>query len=433
VFLGDDEHAVKSGIEPVVAVKAIKDGRMRPDLLNREVTISRLLSATSNPYILEFRGYLPPGSADVDGSAVECPLSPLSDHHYLVMEVASGGDLFTRVLDQPGGLTEAEAGPFMIQLCDAVLCAHSLGVVHRDLKLENVLLTKDGLGIKLMDWGLAFQHVIEDGSVVPALLHSRCGSRSYMAPEIATLPRSNSSAGSNAAESQSLLIGYDGFLADVWSLGICLFAMCVGFFPFEVADPYRDWRARQVIEAQSCGRSTIETIFAFYPKKNLHLSKELTSLLDRMLQFDPACRYSMADVRKCDWLLPFTAACRLCESGSVQSTALSSKAGGIGISGLLPSGKPCEPISASFPLNQTESERSSSTSHSSNASNALHSMAHTNQQMVVAGGATAKPSFELSGIEARLRTMQYIGSSPLKNGRCSAHGALHAGHVLHRA
>merc|ERR1711995_79584 len=105
--------------------------------------------------------------------------------HALVMEAVRGGELFDYVV-KCEGLKEAEAAPLYAQLCDAVHAAHGLGIAHRDLKLENVLLVRKknapisprrgghaaaaaagggggGGGphanaLKLIDWGLAHQH-----------------------------------------------------------------------------------------------------------------------------------------------------------------------------------------------------------------------------------------------------------------------------------
>ena len=108
-----------------------------------------------------------------------------------------GGELFDRVVAEEG-LAEAIAAPIFAQLCDSLHTAHGLGVVHRDLKLENVLLVTPSVGgalgtdarIKLIDWGLSHQHTIGlSGLPLPEKLHARCGSRSYMAPEVRSSER----------------------------------------------------------------------------------------------------------------------------------------------------------------------------------------------------------------------------------------------------
>lgn len=101
-------------------------------------------------------------------------------------------------------------------------------------------------------------------------------------------------------------IGYDGFAADMWSLGVCLFAMHLAFFPFEQANPDVDWRARRVVQAQKEGRSTMATILSFYPAKaaNGGLSDALLALLDRLLIFNPQKRATLGEVLCSEWLQP---------------------------------------------------------------------------------------------------------------------------------
>jgi len=284
-----------------VAMKLIPDGRMKPASLDREVAMLRRLSEAGHPALLHFHAHVRPaeakaGEIKAKDSASLSLAKPLGQCHALVMEACRGGELFEHVV-KADGLAEDESAPLFAQLVDAVRAAHGLGIAHRDLKLENVLLCgkpgePDAKQIKLIDWGLAHQHAFApDGGVVSEMLHSRCGSRSYMAPEV-----------TNRAISS--VRGYDGFLADVWSLGVCLFAIHLGFFPFEQADPEADWRARRVVEAQRRGESSMQTIFSFYPHKPLALSPSLLQLLDKMLLFDPSRRISLAEVAQHKWLAP---------------------------------------------------------------------------------------------------------------------------------
>jgi len=301
-----------------VAIKFIPAGRMKPASLEREVAMLRRLSETGHPSLLRFYGHMCPdqvraGAVRAAVGATDRALpKALDDCHALVMEVADGGEIFSHVV-KCGGMAEAELAPVFGQLIDAVRLAHRMGIAHRDLKLENCLLSTQVSGdesgggggggsgggsatqrVKLIDWGLAHQHALDgDGEVIRERLHSRCGSRSYMAPEVTNRDISGT-------------VGYDAFAADVWSLGVCLFAMLLGFFPFEQANPMLDWRARRAIEAQAAGLSTMETIFSFYPERSLvsQFSPGLIALLDRMLIFAPDSRATLAEVCTSEWLAP---------------------------------------------------------------------------------------------------------------------------------
>lgn len=299
-----------------VAIKLIPEGRMKSTSLEREIHILRRLSDVGHPTHLKFIAHCPPAAVEsgvvhpaTGAKALPLPLLhnkpvPLGACHALVMEAARGGEIFDHVI-RVDGMLEARSGPVFAQLADSVRAAHALGIVHRDLKLENVLLCgregePDCHSIKLIDWGLAHQHQLtSEGEAVPEMLRSRCGSRSYMSPEVTNREHCSK-------------VGYDGFAADVWSLGVCLFAMHLGFFPFEHADPSVDWRARKVVEAQEAGRSGMKTILGFYPpnKQSARMSAPLIALLDRMLVFDPQQRATLHEVLDSAWLAPHLFACR---------------------------------------------------------------------------------------------------------------------------
>lgn len=320
VMMGTD---ARSGEE--VAIKFIADGRMKPASLEREIGILRRLSSAGHPALLRFHAHVVPADArhgDVLSTGHQPMPKALRDCHALVMEPVRGGELFEYVL-QRDGLSEEKAAPMFAQLVDAVRCAHQMGIAHRDLKLENVLLRgragePDEEEIVLIDWGLAHQHALDAHCrAVPERLHSRCGSRSYMAPEV-----TNKEISSHR--------GYSGFEADVWSLGVCLFAIHLAFFPFEQANPEHDWRARRVASAQRAGESTMATIFGFYPDRE-HLSNEyspsLIALLDRMLVFEPSQRASLSEVMASEWLRPWIATADAVDAVDLASAGLATGEG----------------------------------------------------------------------------------------------------------
>jgi len=127
----------------------------------------------------------------------------------LCMHYAAGGTL-RDVLDQHGALSERRARSYAQQLCGALhYCHRSAHIAHRDLKLDNLLLDANGR-LLLADFGFA-----EYVGPTNRKLRLLCGSPHYSAPEI-------------FAQQE-----YSGTAADMWSLGVLLYTMLAGHFPFQ--------------------------------------------------------------------------------------------------------------------------------------------------------------------------------------------------------
>jgi len=246
------------------AAKLISTGRMKRTAIEKEIGF---MAKLKHPHIVEFFGW-----------------EQLPEHNRMIiyMELAGSGELFSRVINA-GCLTEAEARHYFVQIMQAVQHMHSVGVVHRDLKLENVLL--DGAdNCKVCDFGLAHEYEFSANKELQLTkLREICGSKSYCAPEVLQGH------------------GYDGFPTDVWSCGICLFAMLAGFFPLDEASG-ADWRYERVKLAAASGQSTTCTIFGFYDRP-CTLSREVTSVIDGMLTVDPARRLQVPETLGSPWAL----------------------------------------------------------------------------------------------------------------------------------
>ncbi|KAI8854388.1 kinase-like domain-containing protein, partial [Chytridium lagenaria] len=155
------------------------------------------------------------------------------DYVCLVQEFVEGGDLFDLIADRFDVLTQRSFENCFLELVEVVAYLHDLRICHRDLKIENVLMTSratprdplshtadsaaPALHIKLTDFGLAVrlsEGIDQDPSL--ALQEQRCGSEEYSAPEVI------------------LAQPYDPRKTDAWSLGVILFAMITGELPFSV-------------------------------------------------------------------------------------------------------------------------------------------------------------------------------------------------------
>lgn len=145
---------------------------------------------------------------------------------WLVTELCSGGELFD-YLAEKGRLTEDETRILFGQLCLAVAYVHDKGIVHRDLKLENVLLD-ERCRVKLGDFG--FTREFERG----ALLDTFCGTTGYASPEMLLAEKYLGPGKSSSSIIRIILT----FLieVDVWSLGIILYTLLTGTLPFDDDD-----------------------------------------------------------------------------------------------------------------------------------------------------------------------------------------------------
>eukprot|EP01038_Epipyxis_sp_PR26KG_P010230 gene10230-13762_t len=179
---------------------------------------------------------------------------------HLIMECLDGGNLCSYVKAKKR-LSEEESKRIFFQILQAIDHLHTLGVSHRDVKLENVLFVDDK-DIKLIDFG--FSTVCQPGKKLKVF----CGTPSYMAPEIVRR------------------LEYEGKPVDIWSMGILLYALLCGCFPFR-AKAYPDLYRR-------IARGT----FAI-PEE---LSSQVKDLLRQLLTVDPALRITAHAALRHSWL-----------------------------------------------------------------------------------------------------------------------------------
>ncbi len=190
------------------------------------------------------------------------------DKLYLVMELSHGGDLFERIISKHH-YEESLAKEAMKNILSALAYLHSLNIAHRDLKPENILLSKkeSDTEVKISDFGLA--KVASDSQ----RLKTYCGTPQYFAPEV--LQRKNTVA---AQGSYSLA-------ADMWSMGIILFVMLAGEFPFD--DPTK--------------RGVNAMRHSFAKPAWSRVSDEAKDLINKLLVKDPSDRLNAEQALKHPW------------------------------------------------------------------------------------------------------------------------------------
>ncbi|GJP30851.1 hypothetical protein CLOM_g7181 [Closterium sp. NIES-68] len=188
---------------------------------------------------------------------------------HLVMDLCDSGDLYDEVVRR-GRLPEKESALLFRQIASALAFCHARGVMHRDMKPENVLLHKQGdasnrLTVKLADFGLAIP--LSAGETTRGV----SGSTFYMAPEV--------------------LSGEYCHSADVWSLGVILYTMLSGTVPFFGADH------SESTDAVLNGR------LDFSGPEWATISVEAKGLIRCMLHRDPRRRPTAAKVLSHPWVL----------------------------------------------------------------------------------------------------------------------------------
>ncbi|XP_076867167.1 serine/threonine-protein kinase SIK2a [Brachyhypopomus gauderio] len=179
---------------------------------------------------------------------------------YLVTEYARNGEIFDHLASR-GRLSEADARRKFWQILSAVAYCHDQGIVHRDLKAENLLLDAH-MNIKIADFG--FGNFFRPGEP----LATWCGSPPYAAPEV--------------FEGQQ----YEGPQLDIWSMGVVLYVLVCGALPFD--GPSLPVLRERVLE----GRFRIPYF----------MSEDCEHLIRRMLVLDPAKRLSLAQIRDHRWM-----------------------------------------------------------------------------------------------------------------------------------
>uniref|UniRef100_A0A3Q4HLB3 Maternal embryonic leucine zipper kinase n=1 Tax=Neolamprologus brichardi TaxID=32507 RepID=A0A3Q4HLB3_NEOBR len=182
---------------------------------------------------------------------------------FMVLEYCPGGELFDYIIAKDR-LSEEETRVFFRQIVSAMAYVHSQGYAHRDLKPENLLIDGDH-NLKLIDFGLCAK---PKGGLGYELM-TCCGSPAYAAPE--------------------LIQGkaYIGSEADVWSMGVLLFALLCGHLPFDDDNC--------MILYRKITRGTYDN-----PK---WLSPGSILLLNQMLQVDPKRRLTVRQLLDHPWVM----------------------------------------------------------------------------------------------------------------------------------
>ncbi|KAM5234753.1 serine/threonine-protein kinase Nek1 isoform 9-T10 [Hipposideros larvatus] len=176
---------------------------------------------------------------------------------YIVMDYCEGGDLFKRINAQKGTLfQEDQILDWFVQICLALKHVHDRKILHRDIKSQNIFLTKDGT-VQLGDFGIArvLNSTVE-------LARTCIGTPYYLSPEICeNKPYNNKS--------------------DIWALGCVLYEMCT---------------LKHAFEAGNMKNLVLKIISGSCPPVSLHYSYDLRNLLSQLFKRNPMDRPSVNSI-----------------------------------------------------------------------------------------------------------------------------------------
>jgi TolB-like protein/Flp pilus assembly protein TadD len=258
VYLANDTLLQRPVVMKILRMGLMSAEQMRTTVLRE----ARLASAIEHPNVCAIYEV---GEAGEEG--------------FIVMQYVPGQSLDTLIARGPASLQLVLS--VGIQIADGLQAAHTLGIFHRDLKPQNVMLTDGGL-VKILDFGLARRLRPEDANFDPskpalakdasvaATYTARGGTIRYMAPE-------------------QFVTGQSSVQSDVWALGVLLYELASGRHPFSRPDA-EDFQTIRAIQF-----SDPPDLSGIVPS----ISIELQSVIGTCLEKNPAARYaSAAEVRE---------------------------------------------------------------------------------------------------------------------------------------
>ncbi len=257
VFLGKNSEDEKK----VYALKTFYKKGLKAKYIRNMQTEVDTLAKLDHKNVLKLMG------ADMNAKHIVKGVS--DDVAVLYLELAPNGELLDYLMFS-GNFTEKIARTYFRQLVSALEHCTNEGITHRDLKPDNILLDAN-FQLKLADFGFAS----EDDT-----MHTYVGTKSYMAPEVADGKR-------------------DGYTrkCDVWSSGVILFIMRIGFPPYVSTNAETDWWFDKLKKGNT------ERFWAAHKQNGATgLSAEFMDLVNKMLTFDPASRASFKEVSEHKWM-----------------------------------------------------------------------------------------------------------------------------------
>eukprot|EP00980_Cylindrotheca_fusiformis_P031710 scaffold26835_cov98-Cylindrotheca_fusiformis.AAC.1 len=228
------------------------------------------------------------------------------EHYALVLDLINGGELFDRLVEN-GAYSELDASRLMREVASAMNFLHGIGVVHGDLKPENLMLSQTHTSaiIKVVDFGCS--ELTNDANVLPSSSsplplnnkehRNSSGTVAYSSPE----QHQN-------IHNQNLQMAPSKAL-DMWALGIILYIMLTGMHPLDPEGMASDEELKERL--QTIYKKKINILKSAGPVKSFarqHLSPSAIQLLSRLLEPDPKKRITASELVENSWIRGITAA-----------------------------------------------------------------------------------------------------------------------------
>ena len=192
--------------------------------------------------------------------------------YYIIQDLAENGELFDYIYFLKKPFSEKISAKIFYKIIKLIKNIHEKNIAHCDLKLENILVDNN-YNLKLIDFG--FSHKISKNNK-NNLIYIFQGTETYCSPE-----------------SNKPNLGYDPFIHDIFSLGVILFILTVGRFPFTHAN-HNDKRYRLIMKGDY--KSYWDGFVKYM------ISDELKSLINKLICYDPSERYSLDEILEHPWI-----------------------------------------------------------------------------------------------------------------------------------
>ena len=194
--------------------------------------------------------------------------------YYQIMEYSDNGELKDYIKDRNSRLPENISAKIFIQIVNTVKYLHENNIAHCDIKPENILLDKNFIP-KLNDFGFS---QIFNGQKGDYTLHKFSGTTIYCSPDTKF----------------AYTKGFDGIKNDIFSLGVLLFVITIGEFPYKIAS-YSDEKYKYIIK-KKYGK-----FWEFY--NNIEISDEFKDLINNLICITPSHRLSIDKILKHPWII----------------------------------------------------------------------------------------------------------------------------------